>query len=275
MANPQPDEPHGIIAHEIQENIIIRDFTKQHLKIIYLLIRLSWGCGVKGWQYQSYKDFEVIGLFKSDVAKALKYLHENKIIVWNEKYKLLIFQKDFDRWTVPTKTNTDVIKGLIHKSLKNANEVSKLLTVLEKDEQKPLVNHEQRSEKTLTPLVNHEQIEAGKPVRETVCILPKERLNKDIYNIDHFFESIWVLYPHKRGKASISDTQKAKLFKVGFDEMSRCIERYKKDKPDWQAWKNGSTFFNKGYSDYLDSVYQEQEKGGGNNDGYQDYTGRF
>ncbi len=47
-----------VIAHEIQENILNRDFNKVHLKVIYLILRLSWGCGGKAWKYSSYKDFE-------------------------------------------------------------------------------------------------------------------------------------------------------------------------------------------------------------------------
>ena len=35
MANPQPSDAHGIIAHDIQDNIIIRDFTELQLKILY------------------------------------------------------------------------------------------------------------------------------------------------------------------------------------------------------------------------------------------------
>ena len=72
------------------------------------------------------------------------------------------------------------------------------------------------------------------------------------------FETLWKLYPHKKGKGQVSDTQKQKLLKVGEDELKRCIERYKDDlKRDasWRKPQNGSTFFNSGYVDYLDSNY--------------------
>lgn len=73
-----------------------------------------------------------------------------------------------------------------------------------------------------------------------------------------FFETLWELYPNKKGKASISDTQKAKLYAIGLDEMSRAIERYCAENvnTDMQFWKHGSTFFNNGYLDYLDANYQ-------------------
>lgn len=80
------------------------------------------------------------------------------------------------------------------------------------------------------------------------------------------FESLWKLYPVKRGKGQVSDTQKVKLFKIGFDEMSRAIERYKQyvENIDYLQYQNGSTFFNSGYVDYLDENYkkQESEEGG-------------
>lgn len=73
-----------------------------------------------------------------------------------------------------------------------------------------------------------------------------------------FFERIWKLYPEKKGKGQVSETQKKRLLKIGFEEMSRAIERYKEDlkkDADWRRAQNGSTFFNSGYVDYLDDNY--------------------
>ncbi len=72
------------------------------------------------------------------------------------------------------------------------------------------------------------------------------------------FEKLWKLYPCKKGKGQVSDTQKLKLLKIGFEEMSRAIERYVQyvDSIDYLHYKNGSTFFNSGYVDYLDANYE-------------------
>lgn len=71
------------------------------------------------------------------------------------------------------------------------------------------------------------------------------------------FERLWERYPVKKGKGQVSDTAKICLLKIGFDEMSRAIDRYllelKKD--EWRHPQNGSTFFNSGYVDYLDENY--------------------
>ena len=83
------------------------------------------------------------------------------------------------------------------------------------------------------------------------------------YIYSDFFEELWKLYPKKQGKGSVSDTQKEKLYKIGFEEMSRAVNRYIKYIADngieEKYIKQGSTFFNSGYVDYLDSNYQQEE----------------
>lgn len=77
-------------------------------------------------------------------------------------------------------------------------------------------------------------------------------------SIDNFFERIWKLYPNKKGKGQVSDSKKGVLYSIGLDEMTRAIDRYKKDleKEEWRKPQNGSTFFNSGYVDYLDANYE-------------------
>lgn len=84
--------------------------------------------------------------------------------------------------------------------------------------------------------------------------------------VEVFFEKIWSLYPSKKGKGKISNTKKKELYKLG-EELERCISRYIKfvegeRERGFQSLKfqNGSTFFNSGYVDYLDSNYLEKEE---------------
>jgi phage replication O-like protein O len=74
------------------------------------------------------------------------------------------------------------------------------------------------------------------------------------------FENLWSLYPNKKGKGKISEAQIKKLYSIGIDELTRCIDRYKQSKEEWKAWQQGSTFFNSGYVDYLDANYEEEPK---------------
>ena len=79
-------------------------------------------------------------------------------------------------------------------------------------------------------------------------------------DLENFFNQLWQLYPIRKGKGSISKTQKQKLYHIGLEEMTRAIERYSKDNKDTdkQYWKHGSTFFNSGYVDYLDANYEDK-----------------
>lgn len=76
--------------------------------------------------------------------------------------------------------------------------------------------------------------------------------------VNAFFESIWKLYPIKRGKGQVSKSKRETLYKIGAEEMTRAIERYVADLQKDESWRkpqNGSTFFNSGYVDYLDANY--------------------
>lgn len=73
------------------------------------------------------------------------------------------------------------------------------------------------------------------------------------------FEKLWKLYPSKKGKGKVSDAKKLELLKIGFDEMSRAVDRYimelEKDR-SWRKPQNGNTFFTSGYVDYLDANFE-------------------
>ena len=77
-------------------------------------------------------------------------------------------------------------------------------------------------------------------------------------DVDGFFESIWELYPVKKGKGQVSASKRKALYEIGFEKMQQAIDRYleelKKD-ASWRKPQNGSTFFNSGYVDYLDDNF--------------------
>ncbi|MCM1191997.1 MAG: DUF4373 domain-containing protein [Butyrivibrio sp.] len=89
--------------------------------------------------------------------------------------------------------------------------------------------------------------------------------NKNIMcETDALFERLWQIYPVKKGKGQVSDAKKRKLLEIGFDEMSRAVERYLAElkKDSWRKPQNGSTFFNSGYIDYLDANFvPDSQKG--------------
>lgn len=84
----------------------------------------------------------------------------------------------------------------------------------------------------------------------------KSSLSKE--EAEHF-EALWQLYPVKRGKNQVKPAQRKRLAAVSVEEMQRAIERYMEEvkaSPADRVWKNGSTWFNGDYEDYLDANFE-------------------
>lgn len=78
-------------------------------------------------------------------------------------------------------------------------------------------------------------------------------------SLEQFYESIWKLYPLKKGKGQVSKTKKQALQRIGYEQLKRCVDRYVADIKSSGKEKymmHGSTFFNSGYVDYLDENYE-------------------
>ena len=99
----------------------------------------------------------------------------------------------------------------------------------------------------------------------------KEKVKNTDKEAEELFEALWKKYPVKRGKGSVKISTKRKLLSYGYEQMVRCIDRYVSEikrlgKEDY--YKDGSTFFNSGYIDFLDENYVERQKPkGGNGNG--------
>lgn len=103
----------------------------------------------------------------------------------------------------------------------------------------------------------------------------EEKSSKDIYvhsgemhdtenpSLEQFFESIWKLYPLKKGKGQVSKIKKQVLQRIGFEQIKRCVDRYVteiRSSGKEKFMMHGSTFFNSGYVDYLDENYVGRER---------------
>ena len=88
--------------------------------------------------------------------------------------------------------------------------------------------------------------------------------SRDTESLDQFYESIWKLYPVKKGKGQVSKTKKQVLQRIGYEHIKRCIDRFVADMEDSNRdkkyWMHGSTFFNGGYVDYLDENFTNDVK---------------
>ena len=89
--------------------------------------------------------------------------------------------------------------------------------------------------------------------------LPNLSTKKDNININlhknifcTFFDDLWEMYPSKKAKQRVTVKSLKAINTSGYENMCKCIQRCIDEKPDWQHYQNGSTFFNSGYLDYLD-----------------------
>lgn len=164
-------------------------------------------------------------LTENEIRTAIKHLKSTGEITDKtyNKYRIITV-KNYDKYQNENRQLTDKSQAVNRQSTGNAQSINRLLTAIEEKKEIKNIN------------------------KNTMCSADANAL----------FESLWKLYPEKKGKGKVSDTAKRRLFKIGFDEMSRSIDRYKteldKDK-DWRKPQNGSTFFNSGYVDYLDKNY--------------------
>ena len=100
------------------------------------------------------------------------------------------------------------------------------------------------------------QVRLGKDsIGNTIGDLPSDKSA----DYEQVFSILWKQYPKKRGKGQVSAKAKRKIAEIGLEQMTRCIDRYKKEikGKDDQFVMYGSTFFNSGYIDYLDDNYEK------------------
>lgn len=91
---------------------------------------------------------------------------------------------------------------------------------------------------------------------EYECVNDKDK--NTLADAKAMFERLWKMYPNKKGKGQVSDTQKKRLLAIGESTLVKAIERYSMELQKDAGWRKpqyGSTFFNSGYVDYLDGNY--------------------
>lgn len=229
MSNVQLEHGYSPIANEILNQIVRLPLNGTQFRIIMVVWRYTYGFSRKEHDISIGFLLNALGLKESQyrqISRELGKLLEMGLLVETEKpnknkSRRLMFQKDFDKWT---KKST----GLI-------NPVDKTVQTI-------------RTNKSREPL--DESVHQDKQNVKT------RSTSKDI---EVFFEVLWSMYPRKEGKAYVSQVTKAKLLKIGFDEMTRALKRYEAkitaEGTERKYIKSGSSFFNKGYVDYLDANF--------------------
>lgn len=223
MASPQKENGYTAISNELLEHIYSARLTCLELKTILVILRYTYGFNGRKETELSYSFIaKAIGIQRRNAIRNISSLvAKNMIFITGNRGEhdgnIIRFNKNYDSWILPSvASDTSVMYDTT-----------------------PSVVYD------TTPSVTSDT-QQNKNIKQDI---------KQEYCACAFFESLWNEYPNKKGKARVSKKSMEAMNKIGYEEMHRALERYKADKPDWQQWQNGSTFFNSGYLDYLDAAY--------------------
>ncbi|WP_298481997.1 replication protein [uncultured Ruminococcus sp.] len=223
MANPQKENGFTAIANELLEQLIHFKPTSTQYGIMLFIMRRTYGF------QRNYAPMSLSYIAKAMntspqvVYKGLRQLKEMNMVeiipAKRNNPQQIKVQKDWQRWVSPHGVSpVQCISHTVDTGVSHTGDIS--------------ISH----------TVDQERNNRKKHKKETYCTCT-------------FFERLWAEYPNKKGKARVTAKSLDAISKIGYAEMHRALERYKKSKPDWQHWQNGSTFFNSGYVDYLDASY--------------------
>jgi phage replication O-like protein O len=232
MASPQSENGHTRIANEILDHIVKLPLNGTESRLIMAVWRYTYGFSRKDHKLSISFLLNYLEMKQTQykqIKNSIDSLIDMNLLIETKKpdprlntAREIAFNKDYDLWCKKT-------SGAIRP------EVQKDQRPLDKLDQTPLVQLDQKDKQD---------------------IKTKDKTKE----VDSFFESVWILYPNKLGKSDVKSKARKELMVYGYEQIKRCIDRYKSSKEDWKAWKNGSTFFNNGYKDYLDAEWKEPEK---------------
>ena len=110
-------KPHVRIENDLFDHILLCNFGKRQLKIIFLIYRLSIGCQREWAQIPQKKDFEAIGITQNHIKHEINWLMSTRVILSDGNlYKI---NPDFSDWVIspvntyePTQINRLLILNL-------------------------------------------------------------------------------------------------------------------------------------------------------------------
>ena len=127
MANPQQENGFVGIARKLYEQLYARNFSVKQLRILMLLLRMSYGCGSKAAFITPQNGFELGCIYKSDIKKELEILETANVIFCDYKNRLFAINKNYDEWEISfhklysSERNQDLIhKNVVSKDAKKS-----------------------------------------------------------------------------------------------------------------------------------------------------------
>ncbi len=241
---------------------------KTYRVFTYMLLKANWtdgkfkGIDVPKGSFVTSLDklaYET-SLSVNEVRTAIKHLIKTDEITSESHGKFTIFtvknycqyqddnKQNPDKAQTENKQNIDKEQENIKQIIDEAQEDIKQITNKTQEDNKQNPDKAQTDNRQITTIEEYKKYN-NKKNNITMCIA----------DADALFDRVWILYPLKKGKGRVSDAAKKRIAAIGYDEMARAIERYKKyvDSVDYLHYQNGSTFFNSGYIDYLDANYSD------------------
>lgn len=229
MANPQKENGYTPIANEIMEAIYSSPFNSTQLKILLFILRYTYGFSRKEHKMSLNFISKGTGISRRYVSSELKKLVDLNIVQITKKHtdtdaRVLKLNKNYEAWG-----NREFLQV--------------------KDCSTGEAEQDTTGEELITP------------TGEELFYQDKQNIKQNLkQNTIEQFEILWNLYPNKKGKAEAQKKIPALLKKHTLDELIRTVERYCKESngKDKKYIQHGSTFFNKGYVDYLDVNYEAE-----------------
>jgi phage replication O-like protein O len=112
------------VPNSILTPLITRDFTKRQVKIVLLVIRLTYGCQVP-WAFYEKRYFQVAGLHRGTIGQELTRLCEMRVLDMDEERKAVRVNPRVEGWQCSRNENItadsvpDLMREMISKQLRN------------------------------------------------------------------------------------------------------------------------------------------------------------
>jgi len=223
------------LANEILENTAKAKLTATQYEIIQIIWRYTYGFNRKEHNLSLSFIANAIGRDGRQIQRALKDLERRKIIIQviGHNKRLISFNKDWTSWTkgVGETTNGNSTNWLNYQE--GIGETTK---------------------GTIGRTANQERKKEN--IKEIAIDLSSYSAStKKPY--EDYFVKVWEAYHNKKGKNKVTSKQKLMLYnEVPEEQMLKAIEKYKKETKgtEYRYIMHGSTWFNGGYEDYIESV---------------------
>lgn len=224
---------------EFNERMQFNPLSSGQIALWYGLMYINNKCVWKEWFTAPTKILETYtGLSRGGIESARNALKQLGFIDFKSN------GKKATSYNLTILTSNNVQEKSIEKALEKPNKSTE--KALEKPNSSTLNKHKQKQKDIYSASDDTQKIPSTKK-----------------YEV---FEYIWSKYPEKKGKTQVSKKSKEHIEKLGVEVMEKALDKYigyvkGQRKTGFNLrYKNGSTWFNSGYQDYLVEAETKETK---------------